>query len=60
MLEPGDRAYSHDGMLERNAAALDLIAEIRQARSAAPRETTRQLADNGLDVTGPTLADDAP
>ena len=61
MLEPGDRVvFVTDGMLERNAAALDLIAEIRQTRSLHPRETTRQLADNVLDVTGPTLADDAP
>jgi len=60
MLEPGDRVvFVTDGMLERNAAALDLIAEIRQTRSLHPRETTRQLADNVLDVTGPTLADDA-
>jgi serine phosphatase RsbU (regulator of sigma subunit) len=60
MLEPGDRVvFVTDGMLQRNAAALDLIAEIRQTRSLHPRETTRQLADNVLDVTGPTLADDA-
>ncbi|MGZ4614010.1 MAG: PP2C family protein-serine/threonine phosphatase [Actinomycetes bacterium] len=60
MLEPGDRVvFVTDGMLERNAAALDLIAEIRQTRSLHARETTRQLADNVLEVTGPTLADDA-
>jgi serine phosphatase RsbU (regulator of sigma subunit) len=59
-LEPGDRVvFVTDGMLERNAAALDLIAEIRQTRSLHARETTRQLADNVLAVTGPTLADDA-
>ena len=38
MLEPGDRVvFVTDGMLQRNAAALDLIAEIRQTRSLHPR-----------------------
>lgn len=60
MLQPGDRVvFITDGMLERNAAALDLIAEITQTRSLHPRETTRRLADNVLAVTGPILADDA-
>jgi serine phosphatase RsbU (regulator of sigma subunit) len=59
-LEPGDRVvFVTDGMLERNAAALDLIAEIGETRSMHPRETTRRLADLVLEVTGPTLADDA-
>jgi serine phosphatase RsbU (regulator of sigma subunit) len=59
-LEPGDRVvFVTDGMLERNAAALDLIAEIGETRSMHPRETTRRLADLILEVTGPTLADDA-
>ena len=60
VLQPGDRVvFVTDGMLERNAAALDLVAEIAQTRSLHPRETTRRLADNVLEVTGPTLADDA-
>lgn len=60
LLQPGDRVvFVTDGMLERNAAALDLIAEINQTRSLHPREATRRLADNVLEVTGPTLADDA-
>jgi serine phosphatase RsbU (regulator of sigma subunit) len=59
-LEPGDRiVFVTDGMLERNAAALDLIAEIGQTRLMHPREATRKLADLVLQVTGPTLADDA-
>ena len=59
-LEPGDRVvFVTDGMLERNAAALDLIAEIGQTRTMHPREATRRLADLVLEVTGPTLADDA-
>jgi len=60
MLEPGDRlVFVTDGMLERSAAALDLIAEIQETRSLHPRETTRCLADKVLEVTGPVLADDA-
>ena len=60
VLEPGDRlVIVTDGMLERSAAALDLEAEIKQTRSLHPRETTRRLADNVLEVTGPHLADDA-
>jgi serine phosphatase RsbU (regulator of sigma subunit) len=60
VLEPGDRVvFVTDGMLERNASALDLMAEIRETRSMHARETTRQLADDVLAVTGPTLADDA-
>jgi serine phosphatase RsbU (regulator of sigma subunit) len=60
VLEPGDRlVIVTDGMLERSAAALDLEAEIKQTRSLHPRETTRRLADNVLEVTGPSLADDA-
>jgi serine phosphatase RsbU (regulator of sigma subunit) len=60
LLEPGDRVvFVTDGMLERNAAALDLMAEIRETRAMHARETTRQLADDVLAVTGPNLADDA-
>jgi serine phosphatase RsbU (regulator of sigma subunit) len=59
-LQPGDRlVFVTDGMLERNAAALDLVAAIADTRSLHPRETTRQLADNVLAATGPVLADDA-
>lgn len=59
-LRPGDRlVFVTDGMLERDAAALDLLAEITETRSLHPRETTRRLADNVLAVTGPVLADDA-
>ena len=48
-----------DGMLERSAAALDLVEEITQTRALHPREATRRLADNVLEVAGPDLADDA-
>jgi hypothetical protein len=46
-------------MLERNAAGLDLIAEIGQTRTMHPREASRRLADLVLQETGPVLADDA-
>ena len=48
-----------DGMLERNAAGLDLVSEIGQTRSMHPREATRRLAELVLRETGPSLADDA-
>ena len=60
ILEPGDRlVIVTDGMLERNAAARDLTVEINKAMSLHPREATRQLADNVLADSGPSLADDA-
>src|SRR5690349_9721307 len=59
-LEPGDRlVLVTDGMLERGAATLDLIAEITRTRDLHARETTRQLTDLVLQVSGRTLADDA-
>ena len=59
-LEPGDRVvFVTDGMLERNAASMDLMREIGQTRAMHPREATRKLADDVLAMTGPILADDA-
>ena len=48
-----------DGMLERNAADLDLPAAITQTRLLHPREAVRALADRVLDATGDALSDDA-
>lgn len=45
--------------LERNAAALDLVTAIDRTRELHPRETTRRLADDVLELTGSELADDA-
>jgi serine phosphatase RsbU (regulator of sigma subunit) len=60
VLQPGDRlVIVTDDMLERNAAALDLPAQITATRSLHPREATRALADAVLSVSGPALADDA-
>jgi serine phosphatase RsbU (regulator of sigma subunit) len=59
-LHPGDRlVFVTDGMVERRAAAFDLLAEITVTRGLHPRETTRHLADAVLEATGATLADDA-
>lgn len=59
-LEPGDRlVLVTDGMLERDAGGVDLKVEIRNSRHLHPRETTRQLADKVLELTGSALQDDA-
>jgi serine phosphatase RsbU (regulator of sigma subunit) len=59
-LEPGDRVVLvTDGMLERNAAGIDLSAAIQGTRSLHPREAVRGLADSVLRATGHDLKDDA-
>ena len=59
-LAAGDRlVLVTDGMLERNAAGLDLADVIADTRLLHPREAVRTLADRVLDVTGGVLADDA-
>jgi serine phosphatase RsbU (regulator of sigma subunit) len=60
VLEPGDRLLLvTDGMLERNAANLDLRAEITATRGLHPREATRALTHRVVEVAGGELADDA-
>ncbi len=59
-LEPGDRiVLVTDGMLERNAADVDLAAAIADTRLLHPREAVRALADRALEATGQVLIDDA-
>ncbi|WP_236647400.1 PP2C family protein-serine/threonine phosphatase [Micromonospora sicca] len=59
-LRPGDRlVVVTDGMRERNAANLDLPTMLRSITGLHPREAARALADAVLEVSGPTLADDA-
>jgi serine phosphatase RsbU (regulator of sigma subunit) len=59
-LQPGDRlVVGTDGIRERNAAALDLPALLGSLTGLHPREAVRALADAVLELTGPTLADDA-
>jgi serine phosphatase RsbU (regulator of sigma subunit) len=59
-LQPGDRlVIVTDGMIEREASALDLPKELRALQALHPREAVRALADAVLSVAGPALADDA-
>ena len=59
-LEDGDRVvFVTDGMLERNAARLDLARAISESRALHPREAVRHLADSVLSATGQQLSDDA-
>lgn len=59
-LQTGDRlVLLTDGMLERGAATVDVVAEIASSRHLHPREVTRLLTDKILAVTGSALADDA-
>ncbi|MEU7840082.1 PP2C family protein-serine/threonine phosphatase [Micromonospora sp. NPDC049114] len=59
-LRPGDRlVVVTDGVRERNAASLDLPSMLRSIAGLHPREAVRALADAVLEVSGPTLADDA-
>jgi serine phosphatase RsbU (regulator of sigma subunit) len=60
VLSPGDRVVIvTDGMLERNAARMDLPRAIEQTSSLHPREAVRALADSALQATGHALSDDA-
>jgi serine phosphatase RsbU (regulator of sigma subunit) len=60
MLQADDRlVFLTDGMLERNAKELDLIAALGETAHLHPREATRHLADSVLNATGGALADDA-
>lgn len=59
-LQPGDRiVLMTDGIVERNAAAVDLPAAIKETRVLHPREAVRALADRALEATGHALSDDA-
>jgi serine phosphatase RsbU (regulator of sigma subunit) len=48
-----------DGMIERDAAALDLPRRVADLAGLHPREVVRVLGDAVLGVAGPTLPDDA-
>lgn len=59
-LKPGDRlVFVTDGMLERAAADLDLMAHIIETRAMHPREATRLLTDLVVQLSGGSLTDDA-
>jgi serine phosphatase RsbU (regulator of sigma subunit) len=59
-LEPGDRiVFLTDGMLERNAASLDVAAALASSAELHPREVVHELGAAVLHATGGDLKDDA-
>jgi serine phosphatase RsbU (regulator of sigma subunit) len=59
-LEPGDRiVFLTDGMLERNAASLDVAAALAGSADLHPREVVHELGSAVLRATGGDLRDDA-
>lgn len=59
-LEPGDRiVFLTDGMLERNAATLDVAAALADSADLHPREVVHELGAAVLRATGQDLEDDA-
>ena len=59
-LEPGDRVlFLTDGMLERNAAGLDVPALLLASAHLHPREAIQYLTHAVLDAVGGDLRDDA-
>jgi serine phosphatase RsbU (regulator of sigma subunit) len=59
-LHPGDRLlFLTDGMLERNAASLDLAALVEAAADLHPREAVQHLVQAVLEASGGELRDDA-
>ena len=59
-LEPGDRiVFLTDGMLERNAASLDVAAALAGSADLHPREVVHELGSAVLRATGGNLRDDA-
>jgi serine phosphatase RsbU (regulator of sigma subunit) len=59
-LEPGDRLiFVTDGLLERNAAGIDLPTHIVAGADMHPREAVQHLIRAVLAATGGTLQDDA-
>ncbi len=59
-LQPGDRVvFLTDGMLERNAAFLDVAAALAGSADLHPREVVHELGSAVLRATGGDLRDDA-
>jgi serine phosphatase RsbU (regulator of sigma subunit) len=59
-LEAGDRiVFLTDGMLERNAASLDVAAALAASADLHPREVVHELGAAVLGATGGDLRDDA-
>jgi serine phosphatase RsbU (regulator of sigma subunit) len=59
-LRPGDRiALVTDGILERNAASLEIAAQLAATADRHPREVVYTIGDEVLRATGGDLRDDA-
>lgn len=59
-LEPGDRLmFLTDGVLEREAAEIDVRAMLVDTRAEHPREAVQQLIQAAVQASGGTLKDDA-
>jgi serine phosphatase RsbU (regulator of sigma subunit) len=59
-LEPGDRlVFLTDGILERNAAEVDLMGILTQTRELHPREAVQTLTRQVVEACGGDLRDDA-
>jgi serine phosphatase RsbU (regulator of sigma subunit) len=59
-LEPGDRlVFLTDGMLERNATAVDILSAVAGCRDLHPREAVQELTRTIVSACGGQLRDDA-
>ena len=59
-LEAGDRLmFLTDGMLERNAADVDVLSVLVASRHLHPREAVQELTRTVVDACGGALRDDA-
>jgi serine phosphatase RsbU (regulator of sigma subunit) len=59
-LRPGDRLmFLTDGMLDRNAAAVDIAAVVTAGAQMHPREAVQHLVDAVVQATDDALQDDA-
>jgi serine phosphatase RsbU (regulator of sigma subunit) len=59
-LRPGDRLlFLTDGVLERNAAGIDIAAELAAGADLHPREAVQELLQTVLEEAGDELEDDA-
>ena len=59
-LEPGDRlVFLTDGMLERNATAVDVPSALTASRRLHPREAVQELTRAVVQACGGQLRDDA-
>lgn len=60
-LAQGDRlVFLTDGMLDRNAASVDMVTLVSERAGMRPREAVQHPAGVVLDATGGELGDDAP